>query len=384
MVKSSIQINEQVVVEKDELQQLFNLLGKRGYSLIGPVARDGAIVYDEIASVSELPSGWTDEQDGGQYRLKKRNDNALFGYVVGPQSWKKYLFPPITKLWEAKKVTGGFQPIQDNGISPKMAFIGVRACELKAIAIHDKVLTEGEYKDPLYQARRGNIFILAVNCTQAGGTCFCTSMKTGPKVGAGFDLAMTEILEKNSHYFVMEAGSETGLEMLSQLSFKPADAEVKGSAEKAISKAAGKMGRTIDTNNIKEMLYRNLEHPRWEEVAKRCLNCANCTMVCPTCFCMSIDDYTDLGGQSAERRRRWDSCFNVEYSYIHGGSIRPSGLARYRQWMTHKLASWIDQFGTSGCVGCGRCITWCPVGIDLTEEARAIRESAVAGKISDK
>jgi sulfhydrogenase subunit beta (sulfur reductase) len=135
------------------------------------------------------------------------------------------------------------------------------------------------------------------------------------------------------------------------------------------------MGRTMDTKGIKELLYRNYENPRWDDVAKRCLTCGNCTMVCPTCFCTTVEDITDLTGEHVERWRKLDSCFTMDFSYIHGGSVRSSPRARYRQWMTHKLATWIDQFGTSGCVGCGRCITWCPVGIDITEETGAIRDS---------
>jgi Fe-S-cluster-containing hydrogenase component 2 len=140
----------------------------------------------------------------------------------------------------------------------------------------------------------------------------------------------------------------------------------------------GQVTKHLDTVDIKDLLYRNLEHPRWDEVAARCLSCANCTMVCPTCFCTTVEDTSDLAGRETTHQRRWDSCFTTDFSYISGGSIRQSGKARYRQWMTHKLASWIDQFGTSGCVGCGRCITWCPVSIDITEEASVIRETETA------
>ena len=156
---------------------------------------------------------------------------------------------------------------------------------------------------------------------------------------------------------------------------KAASAEEKAKAEGIVAKAARQMGRTLDTKGIKELLYRNYENPRWDDVAKRCLTCGNCTLVCPTCFCTTVEDVTDLTGEHVERWRKLDSCFTMDFSYIHGGSIRSSPRARYRQWMTHKLATWIDQFGTSGCVGCGRCITWCPVGIDITEEAAAIRQS---------
>ena len=137
--------------------------------------------------------------------------------------------------------------------------------------------------------------------------------------------------------------------------------------------AAERMGRSLDPTDLRGLLARNLEHPRWDDVATRCLSCTNCTLVCPTCFCSSVEDVTDLAGEGAERNRVWDSCFSVDHSYIHGGSIRPSGRSRYRQWLTHKFGTWHDQFGTSGCVGCGRCITWCPVAIDVTEELAAIR-----------
>ena len=131
--------------------------------------------------------------------------------------------------------------------------------------------------------------------------------------------------------------------------------------------------RKLNTTNIRDTLLSNLDHPRWDEVAERCLSCANCTMVCPTCFCSSVDEISDLAGDHVERERTWDSCFNVGFSYMNGGNVRDNVRSRFRQWLTHKLASWIDQFDTSGCVGCGRCITWCPVGIDLTEEVAAIR-----------
>lgn len=96
-------------------------------------------------------------------------------------------------------------------------------------------------------------------------------------------------------------------------------------------------------------------------------------MVCPTCFCSSVHDVADLSGDNVERIRQWDSCFNLDFSYTKGGTVRDNTRSRYRQWLTHKLASWQDQFDSLGCVGCGRCITWCPVGIDLTEEVQAIR-----------
>ncbi|MFQ5814474.1 MAG: 4Fe-4S dicluster domain-containing protein [Anaerolineae bacterium] len=376
-------------VSRSSLDALLDVLQRRGFEIVGTTLRDGAIVYDELISTADLPAGWTDEQAGGTYRLKKRADGALFGYVVGPHSWKKFLHPPTVRLWQAKRDGSGFRIIEETREAPRYAFIGVRSCELHAIAIQDRVFMQGEYLDPIYKARRENTFIVAVNCGQAGGTCFCASMNTGPKATFGFDLALTEVLEAPRHYFVVEAGTELGAEILGEVPHAEATPEEIAAAERAVEQAGGQMGRSLDTADIKNLLYRNYEHPRWDDLAARCLNCANCTMVCPTCFCTTVEDVTDpsagsgqaLTGDQAERWRRWDSCFTLDFSYIHGGSVRTSAKARYRQWMTHKLATWIDQFGTSGCVGCGRCITWCPVAIDITEEVRAIREAETQQRI---
>jgi sulfhydrogenase subunit beta (sulfur reductase) len=255
----------------------------------------------------------------------------------------------------------------------RFAFLGVRACELHAIAIQDQVFIGGEYVDPGYKARRERAFIVAVNCGQAGGTCFCVSMNTGPRVESGFDLALTEIVVGGARGFLVETGSEAGREVLAGLPGRVAtDADV-AEARAAVARAADAMGREMPAAEVRDLLLANLEHPRWDQVAERCLACTNCTMVCPTCFCTSVEDASDLATGETSRSRRWDSCFTMDFSYIHGGSVRASTRSRYRQWMTHKLAHWHDQFGTSGCVGCGRCITWCPVAIDITEEVRAIR-----------
>jgi ferredoxin len=334
MIGNNFQIGDKTVVERQHLQELFVALAKQGYGIVGPTVRDGAIVYDTLNAVADLPQGWTDEQNGGTYRLKRRQNEALFGYVLGPHAWKKFLHLPVLRLWQAKRHDRGFQITEEKPAAPKLAFLGVRACELHAIAIQDRVFVNGKYHDPIYQARRENIFVVAVNCGQAGGTCFCVSMKTGPQATLGFDLALTEILENDRHYFVVEVGSEHGAEVLREIPHQAAAEEEKAVAERLVAKTAAQMGRSLDTTDIKNLLYRNAEHPRWDEAAARCLSCANCTMVCPTCFCTTVEDVTDLTGEQAERWRKWDSCFTLDFSYIHGGSVRPSAKARYRQWMT--------------------------------------------------
>ena len=361
------------VIEPGALEALVAALRERGYRVLGPTLSGGAIVYDELESASELPAGWTDVQEPGSYRLERRDDDARFGYAVGPHSWKQFLLPPRLRLWRAERDgDGGFEVEQEPTEETRFAFLGVRSCELHAIEIQDKVFLGGRVQDRDYSARREGAFFVAVNCFEPGGTCFCDSMGTGPKVESGYDLALTEILD-GEHRLLVEAGSERGEEVLAELPGRqatPADLEAAGAA---VEGARHKMGRQLDATDLHGLLRRNLEHPRWDEVAERCLTCGNCTMACPTCFCTSVEDTTDLTGQSAERHRVWESCYSVEYSHIHGGSIRPSGRSRYRQWLTHKFGTWHDQFDTSGCVGCGRCITWCPVGIDVTEELTAIR-----------
>ncbi|MBE3558833.1 MAG: 4Fe-4S dicluster domain-containing protein [Ktedonobacteraceae bacterium] len=386
MTAHFLQVNDHVVLERAQLQDLLTVLAQRGYEVIGPTVRDKAIVYDQITSIEDLPTGYTDEQDGGAYRLKRRDDAALFGYAVGPHSWKRFLHPPVVRLWRARSgdAEKRVQIEPEAHEATKYAFLGVRSCELHAIAIQDTVFLAGAHKDPIYQSWRSDLCIIAVNCGQAGGTCFCASMQTGPQVSSGFDLALTEVLDEQRHHFVVQVGTDLGRDLLGALAYRPASSAEIAEAGQIVAETAQHMGRSLDTDGIKDLLYRNLEHPRWNEVATRCLSCANCTMVCPTCFCTTVEDVTDLSGQQAERWRKWDSCFTMDFSYIYGGSIRSSVSSRYRQWMTHKLASWIDQFGTSGCVGCGRCITWCPVGIDITEEARAIRSSESGAAISQQ
>lgn len=366
--------HEQWVIERQEFQALLDALRARGYQVIGPTVRDGAIVYDELGKVTDLPVGWTDEQEGGRYRLRRRPDQALFGYTLGPHAWKQFLQPPLIRLWQAVRQNGAVEIVAEAEAPPHYAFIGVRACELHAIQIQDKVFLEGAYVDPIYQARREHAFLVAINCGQAGSTCFCASMATGPQVGSGYDLALTEVLTGEEHYFVAAAGTAVGADVLAEISHRPAGADEVAAAESIVAETAAHMGRTLETAGLRELLYQKVEDPHWEAVANRCLTCGNCTMVCPTCFCTTVEDVTDLTGERSERWRKADSCFSIDFSHIYGGSVRASAKARYRQWMTHKLAAWVDQFGMMGCVGCGRCITWCPVGIDITAEARAIRE----------
>ena len=384
MTSSEKLSEEKAVIDRDGLASLIAALRQEGYQVIGPRAVDGAITYEPVEDIGQLPEGWCDEQSGGTYRLVRDGGSALFGHTVGPHTWKRYLFPPNQRLWQGQRGEAGFSITPEPEPATPYAFLGVRACELKAIAIQDKVFGYSDhakanangasFSDSGYAARRSAAFLIAVNCGRASQTCFCVSMDAGPKATAGFDLALTELVGDGQHRCVIEAGSARGEGILRALPRHPADARDLAAADAVVKRTAASMAREMPAE-AETLLKRNLENKRWDEVAARCLGCANCTMVCPTCFCSTVEDVTDLTGLHAERWRKWDSCFTLDFTYIHGGSIRRESRSRYRQWATHKLAHWHDQFDSSGCVGCGRCITWCPVGIDITEEVRAIRDS---------
>jgi len=363
------------LIERQDFDTLFKALEGDGYTVIGPTYRDGSIILDQVSSSSQLPRGWTDVQEAASYDTVSTGRETLFEFVVGPNSWKRWLFPPRLRLFAAKKEGKRFDvEAPDESSDGKYAFLGVRSCELHAIAIQDKIFMQGEYADSHYRARREKSLLIAVNCLTPSGTCFCASMETGPRALGGFDLALTEVYEEGRHVFLVETGSARGEEILGKTVHREADEADSALVDRLMGEAARKMYRAMDTTNLQELLNKNFDHPHWDNVARRCLSCANCTLVCPTCFCSTVEDVTDLTGGRAERWRRWDSCFTSDFTKVAGGNVRMSARSRYRQWLTHKLANWIDQFGTRGCVGCGRCITWCPVGIDLTVEVEAFRK----------
>jgi ferredoxin len=353
------------VLDRAGLNALVGVLARRGYVVIGPTLRDGAIVLAELSSGTDLPDGWGVEVAPGSYRVHRRGDRAVFGYATGQQSWKQFLHPPRRAIWSSEGVA--FSPASDR--PPRYAFLGVRACDLAAIEVLGGVLGNGAHVDEAFRRRRQDLFVVAVGCTEPGGLCFCASLGTGPRPGPGYDLSLTELVDDDGSRFVVTVGTADGARVLADVPQRESAAAEEADAEAALDAAAEHMGRALPDTDLRRLFYDNRESPVWDEVAERCLTCGNCTMVCPTCFCTTTEDRTDLTAGHAERSQRWASCFELDFSYLHGGSVRTTGAARYRHWITHKLASWQDQFGSSGCVGCGRCIAWCPVGIDITAEA---------------
>jgi ferredoxin len=361
-----------------QLDRLIGVFEHRGFTVIGPVARDGAVALDVVHSAAELPSGGHDLTAPGSYRFEPDPSAGVFDHAGAAQSWKRWLHPPQLELWRVRAPDGELEfDLAD--AAPRYALLGVRSCELRALELLDRVLLDGPVCDPVYAARRRRALIVAVSCRRPAATCFCVSMGAGPAPERGFDLLLDELIEP-ARRFLLRSGSDAGDALARELELAPAAAADLAQARAQTTAAAARMGRALDTTDLARRLAERLDHPRWTELGRRCLGCANCTQVCPTCFCTSVTDATTLDGELARRERRWDSCFTLEFSYLHGGSVRRSSAARYRQFLSHKLMSWPAQFGGFGCVGCGRCITWCPAGIDLTVEAAAIAGVAASAQ----
>jgi len=378
------------ILDSSDLGALIAELQERGFRVVGPTRQGDAIVTGEIRSVSDLPQGVGDTQEPAEYRLTERDDGAFFGFAAPAQSTKPVFFPAEEVVWRGRRDHergGHFSVERDTPDAAPVALLGVRSCDLRAVQIHDQVLSHRQYKDAHYTARRDGTLVIAVACGDPAATCFCASMGTGPRPAAtdpqtdlpSYDLLLTEVIDATSHHFVVEIGTDAGREIADAIEAKAGTTKDKARAIQITDAAATFQTRRIDRKTVHDTLRASAESPRWEDVASRCLACTNCTLVCPTCFCTTVSDVSDLTGESAERHRVWDSCFSSDFSYIHGGPTRESTKARYRQWITHKLSSWEEQFGMLGCVGCGRCITWCPAGIDITEEAAALGHMSGVG-----
>jgi ferredoxin len=366
-----------------DLDRLVEVLRRDADEVIGPVLVDGVIRLRPIDGVDAFPVGVTDVQDGGTYRAERREDASplRFSYAVGPDSLKAIVHPPRTPVWTMNRVDAGAVAVSVRSpTAVRRAVIGVRACDLAALGRLDRTQLDGVHPDPAYSAARAGLFLVAVDCSHPAATCFCESAGTGPSVEGdhhGADLVLTEFTESPERAgdatvrYLVRACSEPGRAVVDELGLEPASSSAIDRAD-SVRHGAHATERSMRPDAATIVLA-DLVHTEWESVADRCLTCGNCTAVCPTCFCTDVDDRVDLDG-AAHRDRVWDTCFSAEYSHLGPGPVRSTPMARYRQWLTHKLGTWHDQFGESGCVGCGRCITWCPVGIDLTAEIDALAQ----------
>jgi NAD(P)H-flavin reductase/ferredoxin len=365
---------------RDRLDDLLIALAAGGRRVVGPTVADGAIVFADLSRAESLPAGWTLATAPGRARLDRLPDGPgearVFAYPVSGEGIKRFTFPSrVDVLSMSTSDDGRIQvTVEGQGEPGPLAIVGARACDLAALGVHDRVLAEGPAVDPDYAARRRDLLIVAVDCAVAGSTCFCASMGAGPEVTSGADMVITELDDG----FVVRVPTPAGERVVEALHLSAAsdDRIAAAAAQAAATRAA--LGTAAIPPNPRDLLLGNLDHPRWDAVAERCIACANCTLVCPTCFCTGLEVRSGFDTAASSASRTWDSCFTEGYAQIAGGSFRPRHRDRYRQWLTHKFATWWDQFGTSGCIGCGRCIAWCPVGIDVRAELNAIAATANA------
>ncbi len=357
------------VLPKQSMDDLVSALHAQGYKVLSPQVEQDEVGWHEVHQSSDLKQGYQDQQQAGSYRLQV-HEGSWFSITHGAPSLKTLTYKPRQPVVHIIKTESGISFQEEAVDAENIAVIGVRPCDLAALQIQDKVFTCGEYQDDYFKANKASLFIIAVNCTRAAQTCFCASMGCGPRAKSGFDLALTEM----DDFFLLEAGSSRAESIIESLQLQPATVAIEQEAQALIDDCAASQQKKMPQQDMPRELHQARHSNHWQEVANHCLSCANCTMVCPTCFCHAIEETPDLARQSSERVRVWDSCFNPEHGYIHGKNMRPTTAERYRMWMSHKLGSWEEQFGSSGCTGCGRCISWCPAGIDLVEEAIALLE----------
>ncbi len=376
MAELQISVGSTVALPKAALEKILENLRRMGYRVLGPQIQDTALVYKPLSTTRDLPKGYISQQEPASYRLVYTGHARYFDATPAAQSWKQFFFPSQTELASFTRQENGQWQVDEHtpDLTP-LALFGVYPCDLAAIQVPDKIFLREEWKDPVYWARRQSAFIVTVNCLHPCGTGFCASMGTGPRTNPGYDLNLTELED----VFLVEVGSESGRMVLDGVQILPTSAFWLQAGQKSLEEAASRMGRSLPhPEALPELLLNHLDAHQWDDVAQRCMSCSSCTQVCPTCFCWDARDFSDLAGQSARRERVWDSCFNQDYTYVVGGNTRPNTRSRYRQWLTHKFGAWYAQFGSSGCVGCGRCITWCPARIDVTAEISAIREEVQA------
>lgn len=352
---------------RQQFSVLYLALEQAGYQVIGPMVKDGAIVFSELTSFDQLPSGWHEQASPGSYQLNKTDSPRNFAWNTGPQGIKPWLFKPEQTLWQAEHTNDGLCFRSPSLDAQPLAFIGLRGCDLAALKIQDQHFIKGTFPNPYYQAQRQQLLIIAVNCVRSADTCFCVSTGDGPEATAGFDILLDELEDG----YLVSAASEKGNSILQQLPLTSSTPAQQSSAKQQVQDAKQQQRTMPDEQQLLKLVDK-LDHPQWQDIAERCLACGNCTLVCPTCFCSKQESISDLKGEQAKQVQQWDSCFSHQHSYIVGKTIRPEISQRYRQWLVHKLATWQQQFDRSGCVGCGRCISWCPVGIDLVEEAKTL------------
>lgn len=319
-----------------------------GRRVLAPVEEEGLTVFRPITNSAELAANYT------------RSDLPF----------KEWLFPP-TEVILRYRIENGEPVLEDPEVdAPETVALFLRPCDAAAVAILDKVFG-GDYEDEFYLTRRRRLTIVGLSCTDPLPECFCAAVGLSPTSELGSDVLLTPIGDE----FLVEVLTEKGEQLVQQFERLFADAEGL-TKEQVTADAVAKMKRTEPLPSLMGDYAQMFEHPVWEEVARKCLGCGVCAYTCPTCHCYDIVD--EAGLFEGVRCRNWDCCaFALFTLHASGHNPRPTQAHRYRQRILHKFAYFLQTYGQNMCVGCGRCVVKCPVGMDIYEIARRVGEELV-------
>jgi len=340
-----------VLIPKDSFYKWIDTL-RSEYRVFGPVMERDWTIFKEISSSKDLFMEYpTTMLSPGKLFIYKPREDIL-----------KFSMEPTLSIEEIKPEI------------EKQVIVGIHSCDTNAVLYLD-IHFKHAYRDPYYTIRRDNTILIALNCMQITEDCFCSSLGTGPhlKAQSGYDMVLTDFGED----YLVELKSERSLEIFNLIKGKeagPDEWRLKSEKEEALIKSFKKF---IDIKGLDDLYMKNLDHPVWANTADgRCLSCSNCVMVCPTCFCYDIADEMSMDLKEGKRFRQLDACQDLRFAAVHGGNFRHTRASRLRQFQMHNLG-YTSQYGITKTVGCGRCITWCPTRIDLTEVAKEIQRNPI-------
>lgn len=326
----------------DSLYKLYEMLNEKGYKLYGIKVVGDKLLYGFLDSYKDFIE-----------HLEKE-------YSLIPFNSPKYLFhPPYQLLLRLDKEIGSVETVfNDLG---DIVLFGIKPCDLSALRILDKLLQHDQY----YVERRNNVvFTIVEECNNVYSNCFCGSLGYGPTAVGEYDLAYMVLKNKDNAIVIYRTGSDKGLQLIKDIGFRKASVKHIRKYNKLVKELQKKTSRIPSINVLYKAFSENIGNiVFWEKISRECITCSNCNMVCPTCYCTELLD--EIRGEYAYRLRKWIGCLSYTYGLVAGGHFRPKQYMRFRHFILHKFLFILKRHDLIGCVGCGRCITWCPIGIDL-------------------
>jgi len=333
-------------IEKNELAKFVNELNTK-YNIYAPVKVDDIIDYRKITDASDIVP-------------------KFFNSVVPP---KKVLFPQKEILFKFRYVNN---KIQLNDVSPEInntILLFIRNCDAQGIKILENFFGQTPHKDKFFLERRKKCVIIGLACNKPRSTCFCTSVGGSPFGEEFFDIIFIDLTDK----FLIKGISEKGKKLLDSIGWlRDASLIDIQKIDELSEKAKASIKFNININEIKDILDNLYDDPLWSELGQVCIGCGTCAFLCPTCSCFDVIDER-LTKTEGQRVRIWDTCqFSLFTLHGSGHNPRPTKKERTRQRIYHKFNYYPKNYDLIGCVGCGRCILYCPTNSDIRETLKEI------------